>query len=206
MVVGTYYISELGKRIVEIKKNDVNILDTELYSAYEEDSDTDDEEGQKKLARSSNYLFNNNSSEEEDSDSDDSSTNEDEGLELTPECNVDSCMKTFIAIKLIIHIYQTLYYENKCLITVGPLGRESIKSNDVASYITIAAEDKLNIVVTRNLITVVDIIMNEFQQAASGIPIVPTSMNKLNLQNSIGHESRIELLVPGEVNTYIQAN
>lgn len=36
-------------------------------------------------------MFNSNSSEEEDSDSENSSTNEDEGLELTPECNVDSC-------------------------------------------------------------------------------------------------------------------
>lgn len=62
-----------------------------MYSTYEEDSDTDDEEGQKKLTRASNYLFNSNSSGDEDSDSDDTSTNEDEGLELTPECNVDSC-------------------------------------------------------------------------------------------------------------------
>ena len=65
--------------------------ETEMYSTYEEDSDTDDEEGQKKLIRTSNYLFNSNSSGDEESDSDDSSTNEDEGLELTPECNVDSC-------------------------------------------------------------------------------------------------------------------
>ncbi|CAL7940918.1 unnamed protein product [Xylocopa violacea] len=142
--------------------------ETELYSAYEEDSDTDDEEGQKKLARTSNYLFNSNSSGDEDSDTDDSSTNEDEGLELTPECNVDS---------------------------FGPIGRESIKSNDQAVYIIISAEDKLNIVITPNLITVVDIIVNAFQQATSGIPIVLTSMKKLNLQNDIGHESRIELLV-----------
>lgn len=62
-----------------------------MYSTYDEDSDTDDDEGQKKLARTSNYLFNSNSSGEEDSDSDDSSTNEDEGLELTPECTADSC-------------------------------------------------------------------------------------------------------------------
>lgn len=73
----------------------MNVLETDLYAKYEEDSDTDDEEGQKKLTRTSNYLFNSNSSEDEDSDSDsdNSSANEDEGLELTPECNVDSCKK-----------------------------------------------------------------------------------------------------------------
>ncbi|KOX79050.1 Vacuolar protein sorting-associated protein 13A [Melipona quadrifasciata] len=99
------------------------------------DSDTDDEEEQKKFIRTSNYLFNSNSSGDEESDSDDSSTNEDEGLELTPECNVDSY-----------------------------------------------------------------IIASAFQQAASGIPTVPTGMKKLNLQNDIGHESRIELLVSDEDN------
>ncbi|XP_024221985.1 vacuolar protein sorting-associated protein 13C [Bombus impatiens] len=147
--------------------------ETEMYSTYEEDSDTDDEEGQKKLTRTSNYLFNSNSSGDEDSDSDDTSTNEDEGLELTPECNADS---------------------------FGPLGRESIKSNDTAVYIIVSTEEKLNVVITPNLIIVVDIIMNAFKQATSGIPIVPTSMKKLNLQNDIGHESRIELLVPDENN------
>ncbi|CAK9828583.1 Intermembrane lipid transfer protein VPS13A [Anthophora retusa] len=150
--------------------------ETELYSTYEEDSDTDDDEGQKKLARTSNYLFNSNSSGDEDSDSDDSSTNEDEGLELTPECNVDS---------------------------FGPLGRESIKSNDITVYITVSAEDKLNVVITPNLITVIDITMNAFQQATSGIPIIPTNMKKLNLQNDIGHESRIELLISEENNKNI---
>ncbi|XP_076670615.1 intermembrane lipid transfer protein VPS13A isoform X2 [Andrena cerasifolii] len=142
--------------------------ETELYSTYDEDSDTDDDEGQKKLARTSNYLFNSNSSGEEDSDSDDSSTNEDEGLELTPECTADS---------------------------FGPLGRESIKSNDTAVYITVSAEDKLNVVVTPNLIAVTDIIVNAFQQATSGIPTLLTSIKKLNLKNDIGHESRIELLI-----------
>ncbi|XP_034193125.2 intermembrane lipid transfer protein VPS13A isoform X1 [Osmia lignaria lignaria] len=145
--------------------------ETDLYSTYEEDSDTDDDEGQKKLVKTSNYLFNSNSSEEEDSDSENSSTNEDEGLELTPECNVDS---------------------------FGPVGRESIKSNDVAVYITVSTEDKLNIVITSNLIAVMDIIVNAFQQAASGIPIIPAPMRKLNLQNHIGHESRLELLVSEE--------
>lgn len=48
--------------------------------------------------------------------------------------------------------------------------------------------------------------MNAFKQATSGIPIVPTSMKKLNLQNDIGHESRIELLVPDEVSTFISIN
>ncbi|XP_076375159.1 intermembrane lipid transfer protein VPS13A isoform X2 [Megalopta genalis] len=141
--------------------------ETELYAPYEEDSDTDDDESQKKLTRTSNYLFNSNSSGDEDSDSDNSSTNEDEGLELTPECNVDS---------------------------FGPIGRESIKSNDMAVYITISAEEKLNFIVTPNLIAVIDVIMNAFHQANSGIPIVPTSIKKLNLQNAIGYESRIELL------------
>ncbi|XP_017890538.1 vacuolar protein sorting-associated protein 13C-like [Ceratina calcarata] len=151
--------------------------DTELYSTYEEDSDTDDEEGQKKLARTSNYLFSNTSSGDEDSDSDDSSTNEDEGLELTPECNVDS---------------------------FGPLGRESIKSNDVAVYIVVVAEDKFNLVITPNLITVIDIFLNAFQRATSGIPTVPPNTKKLNLHNNIGHESRIELLVPeNEINKNI---
>ncbi|XP_076243831.1 intermembrane lipid transfer protein VPS13A [Calliopsis andreniformis] len=142
--------------------------ETEWYSKYEEESDTDDDDGQKKLAKTSNYIFHSNSSEEEESDSDDSSINEDEGLELTPECNADS---------------------------FGPLGRESIKSNDLAAYITISTEDKLNIVITPNLIAITDIIINAFQQATSGIPIVPTNIKKLNLQNDIGHESRIELLV-----------
>ncbi|XP_076634172.1 intermembrane lipid transfer protein VPS13A isoform X1 [Colletes latitarsis] len=141
--------------------------ETELYSTYEEDSDTDDDERQRKLTRTSNYLFNNNSSGEEDTESDDSSTNEDEELELTPECNADS---------------------------FGPLGRESIKSNDLAVYITVSAEDKLNVIITPNLIAVTDIILNAFQQATSGIPIILTSIQKLNLQNYIGHESRIELL------------
>ncbi|KAK9294042.1 hypothetical protein QLX08_011233 [Tetragonisca angustula] len=147
--------------------------ETEMYSTYEEDSDTDDEEGQKKLIRTSNYLFNSNSSGDEESDSDDSSTNEDEGLELTPECNVDS---------------------------FGPLGRESIKSNDTAVYVVVSAEEKLNVVITPNSIIVVDIIASAFHQAASGIPTMPTGMKKLNLQNDIGHESRIELLVPDEDN------
>lgn len=141
--------------------------ETELYSTYEEDSDTDDDERQRRLTRTSSYLFNSNSSEEEDSESDDSSTNEDEGLELTPECNADS---------------------------FGPLGRESIKSNDSAVYITISAEDKFNMIITPNLITVTDIVLNAFQQATSGIPVVLTNIKKLNLQNDIGHESRIELL------------
>nr|XP_012154530.1 PREDICTED: vacuolar protein sorting-associated protein 13C isoform X3 [Megachile rotundata] len=145
--------------------------ETELYSTYEEDSDTDDDHDRMKIVKTSNYLFNSNSSGEEDSDSDDSSTNEDEGLELTPECNVDS---------------------------FGPVGRESIKSNDVAVYVNICAEDKLNIVITSNLIAVMDIIINAFQQAASGIPIIPTPMKKLNLQNCIGHESRIELVASVE--------
>ncbi|XP_078045899.1 intermembrane lipid transfer protein VPS13A isoform X2 [Augochlora pura] len=140
----------------------------ELHAPYDEDSDTDDDENQKKLPRMSNYLFNSNSSSDEDSDSDNSSTNEDEGLELTPECNVDS---------------------------FGPIGRESIKSNDTAVYITISAEEKLNFIITPNLIAVMDVIMNAFHQANNGIPIVPTSIKKLNLQNAIGHESRIELLV-----------
>lgn len=76
------------------------ILEAELYSTYE-DSDTDDEEGQKNLIRTSNYLFNSNSSGDEDSDSDNSSTNEDEGLELTPECNIDSCKKFIILTPII---------------------------------------------------------------------------------------------------------
>ncbi|XP_053983322.1 intermembrane lipid transfer protein VPS13C-like [Hylaeus volcanicus] len=145
--------------------------ETELYSTYEEDSDTDDDERQRNLTRTSNYLFNSNSSGEEDSESDDSSTNEDEGLELTPECNADS---------------------------FGPLGRESIKSNDLAVYITISAEDKLNVVITPNLIAVTDIVLNAFQQATSGIPIVLANTKKLNLQNDIGHDSRIELLAEDE--------
>ncbi|XP_015437338.1 PREDICTED: vacuolar protein sorting-associated protein 13A-like [Dufourea novaeangliae] len=145
--------------------------EAELYSRYEEDSDTDDDEGQKKLLRTSNYLFNSNSSGEDDSDSGDSSTNEDEGLELTPECNADSCEQTL-----------------------------PIKSNDLAVYITVSAEDKLNLIVTPNLIAVTDIIMNAFHQATSGIPIIPSSVKKLNLHNDIGHESRIELLVSDDGN------
>ncbi|XP_076222912.1 intermembrane lipid transfer protein VPS13A isoform X2 [Nomia melanderi] len=148
--------------------------ETELYATYEEDSDTDDDEGQKKLTRTSNYLFNSNSSGEEDSDSDNSSTNEDEGLELTPECNVDS---------------------------FGPIGRESIKSNDIAVYTTISAEEKLNLIVTPNLIAVMDVIVNEFHQANSGIPIVLPNIKKLNLHNAIGHESRIELLASEDKDT-----
>lgn len=73
----------------------------------------------------------------------------------------------------------------------------------MALYIIISTEDKLNVVITPNLITVMDIIMNSFQQATSGIPIVLSNMKKLNLQNDIGHESRIVLFVPKEVNTFI---
>lgn len=72
-----------------------------MYSTYE-DSDTDDEERQKNLIRTSNYLFNSNTSGDEDSDSNNSSTNEDEGLELTPECNIDSCKKFIDILTLII--------------------------------------------------------------------------------------------------------
>lgn len=86
-----------------------------------------------------------------------------------------------------------------CFTTVGPLGRESIKSNDLAAYITVSTEDKLNVVITPNLIAIADIVTNAFQQATSGIPIVPTSIKKLNLHNDIGHESRIELLVSEDV-------
>ena len=66
-------------------------------------------------------------------------------------------------------------------------------------YVVVSAEEKLNVMITPNLIIVVDIVASAFQQAASGIPTVPTGMKKLNLQNDIGHESRIELLVPDEV-------
>lgn len=62
-----------------------------------------------------------------------------------------------------------------------------------------SAEDKLNVVVTPNLIAVTDIIVNAFQQATSGIPTLLTSIKKLNLQNDIGHESRIELLLSEDV-------
>lgn len=65
----------------------------------------------------------------------------------------------------------------------------------MAVYIIISAEDKFNIVITPNLITIIDIIMNAFQQATSGIPLVPINMKQLNLQNAIGHESYIEYLV-----------
>ncbi|XP_026299715.1 vacuolar protein sorting-associated protein 13C isoform X2 [Apis mellifera] len=164
--------------MIFITPDHLNITKTseaELYSTYE-DSDTDDEERQKNLIRTSNYLFNSNSSGDEDSDSNNSSTNEDEGLELTPECNIDS---------------------------FGQLGHEPIKSNDMAVYIIISAEDKFNIVITPNLITIIDIIMNAFQQATSGIPLVPINMKQLNLQNAIGHESYIEYLVSEENNKNI---
>lgn len=72
----------------------------------------------------------------------------------------------------------------------------------MAVYITVSTEDKLNIVITSNLIAVMDIIVNAFQQAAGGIPIIPAPMRKLNLQNHIGHESRLELIVSEEVGIF----
>lgn len=69
----------------------------------------------------------------------------------------------------------------------------------MAVYITINAEEKLNLIVTPNLIAVMNIIVNEFHQANSGIPIVLPNIKKLNLHNAIGHESRIELLAMEDV-------
>ncbi|KAG7205210.1 hypothetical protein KM043_018296 [Ampulex compressa] len=147
--------------------------ETESYSAYEEDSDTDEEESYKKLARTSNYIFNNNSSGEEESDTDDSSANEDEGLELTPDYNME---------------------------LFSPIAQKLVKTDDPAMYIIIMAEDKLNFTFTQNTITIINAVLNAFIQAKSGIPIVPTNVKKLNLQNGIGHASRIELLCQEEVN------
>ena len=55
-----------------------------------DDSDSDNNSESEKLARTFCHLFNKDTSDEDGSDSDESSKYEDEGLELTPECPVES--------------------------------------------------------------------------------------------------------------------
>lgn len=62
-----------------------------MKNEEEEDTDTDEEiSGDDKFLRTFRKLLTNGSDDEESSDSDDSSIYEDEGLELTPEHNVQS--------------------------------------------------------------------------------------------------------------------
>lgn len=68
-----------------------------------------------------------------------------------------------------------------------------IDSDYLTNYIIISAEDRLNFTVTKNTIAILDIVLDTFAKNQPCIPIVPTNVGKLNLQNGIGHASRIEL-------------
>ncbi|KAK0164246.1 hypothetical protein PV328_002894 [Microctonus aethiopoides] len=146
-----------------------NISLPEYSFEHDEDSDSNGENSEK-LARSFSYLFTKDQSDQDDdSDSDRSSKCEDEGLELTPE-----------------HVAET----NDCL---HDHHYPSIDSDYLTNYIIISAEDRLNFTVTKNTITILDIVLGTFSKNRTGIPLVPTSTGKLNLQNEIGHASCIEL-------------
>ncbi|XP_015594990.1 vacuolar protein sorting-associated protein 13A isoform X2 [Cephus cinctus] len=143
-----------------------------IYNREEnDDSDSDDHGEIGKLTRTFNRLFIKDSSDGEGSDSDESSKCEDEGLEQTPEHHAES----------------------HCSVP-----ENTTKLNQAATYITIHAEDKINLTVTPNTIALLDTVLNIFSKSKSGIPIVMMSTRQVNLYNDIGYPSRIELLVKEE--------
>ncbi|XP_014604811.1 PREDICTED: vacuolar protein sorting-associated protein 13C-like [Polistes canadensis] len=144
-----------------------------IFPGYDEDSDTDDDENGKKLTKSTNYLFSNESSEDEDSDSIDSSTNEDDGLDLPSTSNVESS---------------------------SPVNDAQIKMGQTtATYIIISTEDVINFTITPSNLAIMNMIIDAFVEVKNGMPIIPTNISEINLQNNIGHASRVELLVQEQV-------
>ncbi|KAF7991246.1 hypothetical protein HCN44_002808 [Aphidius gifuensis] len=167
----------------------------------DEDSDSNDEEGSEKLARIFSHLLTKEDSDDDDEDDDDSDSDhsskcEDEGLELTPEHVVENTRKFSYSSTRCCSFTKTTNdteffpvndnnnYQND---------DTKIENDSLANYIIISADDKLNFTVTQNTIGILDIIINTFTKNRTGIPIYPTSAGKINLQNGIGHASKIEL-------------
>ncbi|KAK2588797.1 hypothetical protein KPH14_001672 [Odynerus spinipes] len=143
-----------------------------IYPGYDEDSDTDDDDNAKKLAKTTNYLFSNESSDDEDSDSADSSINEDDVLDQTSTYNIEPS---------------------------SPTTDTQIKMGHTAMYIIISSEDVINFTITPNNLKIVNMIVDAFIEAKNGIPIMPTNISETNLQNNIGHASRVELVIQEEI-------
>ncbi|XP_047356214.1 vacuolar protein sorting-associated protein 13C-like isoform X2 [Vespa velutina] len=150
----------------------LQIIGMNIYPGYDEDSDDDDDDNAKKLAKSTNYLFCNESSEDEDSDSADSSANEDDGLDPPSTNNIELS---------------------------SPVTETQIKLAQTTMYIIISSEDIINFTITPSNLAIMNMIIDSFVEVKNGIPIIPTNINEINLQNNIGHASRIELLVQEEI-------
>ncbi|XP_066588204.1 intermembrane lipid transfer protein VPS13A-like isoform X2 [Prorops nasuta] len=82
----------------------------------------------------------------------------------------------------------------------SPVVRSAMKTNYSAIYTIIYSEDVINFTLTTNIFRVIGMLCDEFSQVKSEMPIVPTSIDKLLLQNNIGYPSRIELFVQEETN------
>lgn len=67
-------------------------------------------------------------------------------------------------------------------------------------YIIISSEDVINFTITPSNLAIMNMIIDAFVEFKNGIPIIPTNISEINLQNNIGHASRVELLVQEEVN------
>lgn len=140
--------------------------------------------------------------DDDDSDSDHSSKCEDEGLELTPEHVVETARKFSYSSQRCCNFAKT-NNETEFFPDDDYHDQTTIENDSLANYIIINAEDKLNFTVTQNTIAIIDIIINTFTKNRTGIPIYPTNTGKINLQNGIGHTSRIELIAEEKGNDII---
>lgn len=88
----------------------------------------------------------------------------------------------------------------KYLFLASPVTDTQIKTAQTTMYIIISTEDIINFTITPSNLAIMNMIIDAFVEVKNGIPIIPTNISEINLQNNIGHASRVELLVQEEVN------
>lgn len=68
-----------------------------------------------------------------------------------------------------------------------------------AMHIIVHSKEMINFTISTNTISVLDLLMNAFENDKNGIPAVPAKVGKLTLQNSIGYPSKVDFFVKKEV-------